>query len=123
MSIELRANEVERVFAWVIIEADPHHLLACFHEGKDGKLHMQYRLATREDPSQEGMDRRKTFSRGSKPMPETEAEVRRHIAEFAMFMAKEMEAELPVILAVESDVKAAWELLGKHPGVDFMPVH
>lgn len=123
MSIELRPEEVERVFAWVIIEADPHHLLACFHEGKDGRLHMQYRLATREEEGQQSMDRRKTFSRGSKEMPETDDEVRSHIAEFATHMSREMGAEMGLIVAVEGDIEKAMEMLTKHPGVDEIPVH
>lgn len=117
MTIALIPEEVVKVWAWIVVEAEPHHLLACFHEGTDGQFHMQWRIATREGPDDRGEDRKKSFEHVSRDLASmSEDDKRADIASFAAHMGKSLDASA-VIIAVEGDVDKAFEMLEDIPGV------
>lgn len=111
MSIELRDSEISKVWAWVVAHEGPHDVLACCHAGVDGQFHIQWRLATREHEEQPREERKKTFMNLTKPLPESEAEIREEIAGFAQHISNALGCEFVKIIAVEGDVDKAIQML------------
>ena len=111
MSIELRDDEIAKVWAWVMARGGPHDVLGCFYEGFDGQLHFQWRLATRDYEGQPREERQKTFTRLAKPLPQPTAGIREEIASFASHVTQILNCETVKILAVEGDLSNAIQML------------
>lgn len=114
--ITLTEDRVSHVWAWVVAEKEPHHLLALFYEGTDGLLHVSWRFATRENPSQFGDERRKTFQEASKVMPPTREGIEAEITVFAEFAGRLVGAREVEVVMVESGIADAIGALGEIPG-------
>ncbi len=114
---------VTKFWAWILVAEEPHHILGAFYEGTDGQLHMSWRLATREDSEDRGMERRKTFQTASRPIPEDEDEIRADIVNFTEHCRNSIGAHDATVISVEDDLDAAIEALKMIPGVDAYAVH
>lgn len=120
MSIKLRLGEVEHVYAWVVAQASPRHILAVFYRNKDSpELHCQWRVATKTEPGQVGMDREKMFEHWAKDVDDPYAEMHKWSVKFAA----EIGATAPYTYPVDGDVDLAMKVLDAVPGVEGGPVH
>jgi len=99
------------VWAWIVGHGDVHEILACFHEGTDDCLHLQWRLATTHDDEE---DREKSFHHVARPLPETRAQIQEDIQSFAHHIQTVMGTTDVEILVVEGDVTRAVEVLQEH---------
>lgn len=120
MSIELRQGEIEHVYAWIVVQAAPQHILAVFYRNRDApELHCQYRVATKTEPGQTGMDREKTFRHWAKDVDDPYAEMKKWGDHFADALG----ASAPYTYPVDGDVDLALRILDAVPGVEGGPVH
>jgi hypothetical protein len=120
VSIELRPSEVEHVYAWVVAHAAPQHVIVVFYRNKDEpELHIQWRLATKEEPDRFGMDRKKTFKHFSRDIDDHHHEIQEWSDKFAASIG----ASSPYLYPVDGDVDAAMRVLDSIPGVEGAHVH
>lgn len=120
MSITLKLGEVEHVYAWIMAQADPHHIIAVFYRNLDSpELHCQYRFATKTQPGQTGMDRDKTFRHLAKDVDGPYAEMKKWGDKFAA----EIGASSSYVYPVDGDIDLAMTVLDTIPGVEGGPVN